>query len=251
MDKLIYTVNNTINNIYDNRSIRAQNLSNVNVPGYRKDLTNGSSGTAFLNNLDVLQSRGFSLGVDENLFERSPGQIKQTDEDLDISIRGDGYFFSKGEGEIALTRRGDMSLDSDGFLVNGTNSRILDVNLNPISVPAHSKLVVVDNGDIIIEPINAPPGTKQTVATIGMTMAAGIQLKKFPDGEIRPDDGSVPQPDQLPRIIQGYIEQSNVNIVDELVNSIEEQRQYDINIKMIASAKEIDEGGAGLMRLPS
>ena len=42
-----------------------------------------------------------------------------------------------------------------------------------------------------------------------------------------------------------------MNITDELVNSIEDQRQYEINIKLISSAGEIDEGGASLMRLPS
>ena len=55
MDKLIYTAFNTVNNIYDNRSVRAQNLANVNVPGYRRDIGAKSVGTAFLNNFNTFR----------------------------------------------------------------------------------------------------------------------------------------------------------------------------------------------------
>ena len=61
----------------------------------------------------------------------------------------------------------------------------------------------------------------------------------------------MPQFDEEVSVVPGHLELSNVNITDELVNSIEDQRQYEINIKLISSAGEIDEGGASLMRLPS
>ena len=51
--------------------------------------------------------------------------------------------------------------------------------------------------------------------------------------------------------MQGFVELANVNVVEELVNSIENQRHYEINIKMISSASELDEAGSSLMRLPS
>ena len=57
MDKLIYTAFNTVNNIYDNRAVRAQNLANIAVPGYKRDLGSKSVGTAFLDNMQTLQSR--------------------------------------------------------------------------------------------------------------------------------------------------------------------------------------------------
>ncbi|GIR51090.1 MAG: hypothetical protein CM15mP60_1510 [Alphaproteobacteria bacterium] len=57
MDKLIYTAFNTVNNIYDNRAVRAQNLANIPVPGYKRDLGSKSVGTAFLDNMQTLQSR--------------------------------------------------------------------------------------------------------------------------------------------------------------------------------------------------
>ena len=83
-----------------------------------------------------------------------------------------------------------------------------------------------------------------------MTFAFGAELKKFPDGEIRVKDGSIPAVDNDVRVLPKHLELSNVNITEELINSIEDQRQYEINIKMISNAGELDEAGATLLRLP-
>ena len=128
---------------------------------------------------------------------------------------------------------------------------MLDRNLQPIRIPAYRSLKVSDNGEIIIEPLGSDLNTKQIVGQLGITLAAGVELKKFPDGEIRVRDGSLPQFDNEVAVVPGHIELSNVNITDELVNSIEDQRQYEVNIKLMSSAGELDESGATLMRLPS
>jgi len=107
------------------------------------------------------------------------------------------------------------------------------------------------DGDVIIEPLGSDPGTEQTIGRIAMTLAAGLELKKYPDGEIRPMDGGVPPLDDTVRVLPKHVELSNVNITEELINSIEDQRQYEINIKMISSASDLDEAGSSLMRLPS
>ena len=98
---------------------------------------------------------------------------------------------------------------------------------------------ISDDAVVTIEPLGSAPGTQQVIATLARTLAAGDQLKKFPDGEIRLDDGSVPEQDNSVRVIAKHLELSNVNITEELVNSIEDQRQYEINIKMISSASEL------------
>lgn len=251
MDKLIYTAFNTVNNIYDNRSVRAQNLANVNVPGYRRDLGAKSVGTAFLDNMTSLQTRALAIRDDNNYFEADPGTLSQTDYDLDLAIRGDGYFMVKGQNELSLTRRGDLKVAGDGTLQNGSSQAMLNTNLEPITVPAYRSIKVSDNGEVIIEPLNSPVGTKQTIGQLALTFAAEKELKKYPDGEIRPADGSVPEIDQQVSLVPRHVELSNVNITDELINSIEDQRQYEINIKLISSASEIDEAGASLIRMPS
>ncbi len=251
MDRLIYTAFNTLNNIYDNRSVRAQNMANINVPGYRRDLGTKSVGSAFLETENTFQTRALAIRDDTNIFESDPGTLSQTGSDMDVAIRGDGYFLVKGPGAPSLTRRGDLSVDKDGFLINGSKHKFLDKNEQPIQVGAYRSIKIADNGDIFVEPLGSEPGTKNLVATIGMTTAVGEVLKKFPDGEIRAENGELPFADQKPTIVQKHVELSNVNITEELVNTIEDQRAYEINIKLITSATETDEAGASLMRLPS
>ena len=83
-----------------------------------------------------------------------------------------------------------------------------------------------------------------------MTLAEGRELNKFADGEIRLEDGTVPPVSADMRVVAKHLELSNVNVTEELINSIEDQRAYEINVKMISSASELDEAGAALMRMP-
>ena len=184
MDKLIYTAFNTVNNIYDNRAVRAQNLANISVPGYKRDLGAKSVGTAFLDNMQTLQSRAMAIQDDNNYFSTQPGSLSQTDVETDIAISGDGYFLVQGLGDPSLSRRGDLSVANDGTLENGTSQKILNTELLPIQVPDHRSLKISDDGEVIIEPLGSPQGTEQRIGKIALTLAAGIELKKFPDGEI-------------------------------------------------------------------
>ena len=251
MDKLIYTAFNTVNNIYDNRAVRAQNLANISVPGYKRDLGAKSVGTAFLDNMQTLQSRAMAIQDDNNYFSTQPGSLSQTDVETDVAISGDGYLIVQGSGDLSLSRRGDLSVANDGTLENGTSQKILNTELVPIQVPDHRSLKISDDGEVIIEPLGSPQGTEQRIGKIALTLAAGVELKKFPDGEIRSIDGTVPPLDNSVRVLPKHVELSNVNITAELISSIEDQRQYEINIKMISSASELDEAGTSLMRLPS
>ena len=251
MDKLIYTAFNTLNNIYDNRSVRAQNMANISVPGYRRDLGTKASGTAFMVGEDTLNTRALAIRDDKNYFEADPGTLSQTDVPTDIAIRGSGYFVVQGLGEPSLSRRGDLKVDENGALRNGANSQILNTNLQPFNVPPHREIKINETGDVLIVPLGSALGTEQNIGTIAMTLAEGADLKKFPDGEIRVSDGTIPAPDKGVRVIPKFIELSNVNITEELVNTIEDQRAYEINVKLISSTSELDQAGASLLRMPN
>ena len=80
---------------------------------------------------------------------------------------------------------------------------------------------------------------------------AVVELERYGVPFSRTDDGKIPEPDQLSTIISGFLESSNVKSVDQLVNNIEQSRAYEINVKFITTAKELDEAGASLMRIPN
>ena len=78
-----------------------------------------------------------------------------------------------------------------------------------------------------------------------------IPFSKTIDGFVRPIDGSVPATDNRTILLSGFLEGSNVKSVDELVTGIDQSRAYEINVKFISTAQEIDEASASLMRMPS
>ena len=252
MDKMIHTALNTLKNLSANRSVRAQNMSNINVPGHRKDLnTNFTSG--FLHEVKQYDTRVFALHDGANGFSNKQGQLNPTGLETDIAINGPGFFIVQPKtGDPALSRRGDFSVSNTGLLVDGAGAKILSVDGAAIEIPPNKKMIVAENGDIIIEPLNGAVGERQLVGTIGTSLGGSKEdpLVKSLDGHLRLASGGVPGADQAAVLSQGFLESSNIDAVSELVGSMEDQRQFEINIKLISLSKEIDEGGSSLMKLP-
>ena len=138
----------------------------------------------------------------------------------------------------------------DGALVTGAGDAVLSQGLTPIVLPPFRNIVIDDIGRITIEPLDGAPGERLEVATIGTIDAAGLKLSKDEDGQIRPVSGPLPRPDQTAKVAQGVLEGSNVNATEELIASIDLQRSFELNMKMISTAKEIDEAGSRLLRMP-
>ena len=250
MDRLIHTALNSLNIVKDNAFIRSNNLANTSVPGFRADYHLKTSGTAFLDNYDTHITRGLSVKDDNNIFDASSGGLDQTGNPFDVAIRDEGYFVIQTANGQSLSRRGDFKTDLNGQLLNGADDPVLDRDLNPITIPAYRSISFAENGDVIIEPLNSAPGTTQTIATLGLVRPTS-PLKKFPDGEIRYADNSAIVPNQQVRVMNKFLEMSNVNLMEELVSSIEEQRVFEINLKLVKAAEDIDRSGSSLLKMPS
>ena len=250
MDRFIHTALNSINMVKDNSFIRSNNLANNSVPGFRSDYHLKTAGTAFIETMDSHVTRGLAIKNNSNNFDASSGTLNETGNEMDVAIRGDGYFITEAATGNALSRRGDFSTNMDGQLINGSNATILDSNLQPIVIPPYRSIDFTQTGDIIIEPLNSEPGTREVVATLGLTMPTA-PLKKFPDGEIRYTDGSPIVANQDVAVVNRYLEMSNVNLMEELVTSIEDQRVFEINLKLVKTAEDIDRGGSSLIRMPT
>ena len=253
MDKMIHTALNTLKNLSANRDVRAQNMSNLNVPGHRKDLnTNFTSG--FLHQVNQFDSRVFAIHDGANGFSNKQGQLNPTGLETDIAINGPGFFMIQPKtGDPALSRRGDFSVSNTGLLVDGAGSKVLDSGGAPLEIPGNKKMIVAENGDVFIEPLNGAPGERQLVGTIGTSLGGSKEdpLIKNLDGHLRLSSGGVPGADQSAVLSQGFLEGSNIDAVSELIGTMEDQRQFEINIKLISLSKEIDEGGSSIMRLPN
>ena len=253
MDRNIHIALNNMRNIASELRVNAQNMANMNVPGFRSDLS-VTRQAQFVEAFDQFRSRVYSQQADTALFSSESGNLQNTGDDLDVAIRGDGYFFIEpaAGGDIALSRRGDLGYDAERFLTDGAGNRILDTGLAPIQLPEARRIVIQETGQIDLEPFGAPEGTL-VPGPIWTTLAEGSVLAKSLDGHIRAADGAdaLPQPDQRARLSQGSLESSNVNSIASLVSNIESQRHFEMSVKFIALAQEIDEATSQIMRLPN
>lgn len=253
MDRLIYTALNAMATQRDQRVTQAQNLANMNVPGYRRDLANEGR-TYFAEQMDAAKVRAFVTETGPAGFLSASGPLNPTGEELDVAIVDQGYFYIRPDNgnDLALSRRGDMRRATDGVLVNGAGETMLDPNMEPIELQEYRELTITDIGEIWIVPSNAEPGAAPILAGTLATVIPDeeLVLHKGTDGQIRDENGELPDPNQLARISQGALEGSNVNSVEELINSIDMQRNFELNIRMVSNASKLDEAGARLLRSP-
>lgn len=259
MDKMVHTALNSLKMILQNQQITAQNISNASVVGYRRD-SNSEFGTVYLNSDKGLNTRVFATR-EIGAFSNQQGDLESTENPLDVAIKGEGYFLIQPtEGEVALSRRGDLKVDNAGLLVDGEGSLMLGEDLQPINLPAFNSISISSDGIISIKPMDAALDAPfQEVATLGTTLAEDIELEKDPSGYIKPkaitnENGDTEAPeinaDQGVQMVNNYLEKSNVNPVEELILTLEHQRNYETHVKFIDLAKKMDEGGASLMRTP-
>ena len=253
MDRMIHTALNSLANLRDQRVISAQNLANLAVPGFRRDLANEGS-PHFIDALGSLPSRAMQLERGVHGFSRAAGPLDRTGDPMDLAIADRGFFYVQplGGGEPALTRRGDLRVGPGGALQNGAGEAMLGVDLQPVNLPPFRALEINDLGQIVVTPMDGAPGERVLVATLAtVDPPDDLDLRKSPDGRIRTTDGgALPAPDQRPRILQGVREGSNVNATEELIDSIELQRTFELNLRMIQTARELDEAGSALLRPP-
>lgn len=251
MDRMIYTSLNALSVNRDTQVSQANNLANQTVPGFRRDLPNNTE-TTFLKAMDGLGVRGFQQESDISQFSNQNGTLTRTDEELDVAIADRGYFYVMPDnGDPALSRRGDLRRDADGILRNGAGEPMLDQALQQIELPPYRNIRITDIGEIYIQPVDAPDAPPVLAGILATVIPPDdVRLTKGLDGHIRPVDQPLPPPDQQAEVLQGTLEGSNVNPVEELLSTMEIQRQFQINMRMVMTARDLDESGSRMMQSP-
>jgi flagellar basal-body rod protein FlgG len=231
----------------------SNNLANVSTNGFKKghvvfedlmyqNLRQVGSNTSEQSTLPTGLQIG--LGVRPVATSRtfSQGSLQQSNNNLDVAIQGNGFFeVTMPDGTTGYTRDGAFQLDSQGRLVNSTGLLVQ----GGITVPANAtNLSIAANGTVTA----SVPGTTspQTIGTI--TMASFINPAGLePKGQnIYQETSASGQPNAgtagtngLGTILQGYVETSNVNVVQELVSMIQTQRAYEMNSKAIQTSDQM------------
>ena len=229
----------------DNQRMIAAGLANQNTVGFKRDY--GSVFSAYFDQEGgadrVFPSRG-PAGVDQE-----SGKIVATDNPLDASIDGEGYFVGTSpSGQTVITRRGDFRVGADRVLRNGENVT-MDGDSGPIQIPAAESIEITKDGSVAIRPPGAETNAEPTViGRLRLIKATPDNIVRGDDALMRLRDNSVPQPDATVALNTKGLESSNINAIDAMVEMLNASRTFEIHVKLLATAKELDDSTAKLMR---
>ncbi len=231
----------------------SNNLANVSTNGFKRanavfeDLmyqnlrqvgTNSTEQSQLPTGLQV------GLGVRTVATSRSfsQGSLQQTSNKLDVAVQGNGFFqISMPDGTTNYTRDGSFQVDATGQLVTSTGLPVAP----GVTVPANATSIAIGGDGTVTAQI---PGTvtPQDIGTIALASfinPAGLDPKgqnlfsQSPaSGE--PNEGA-PGTNGLGSLMQGFVETSNVNVVQELVTMIQTQRAYEMNSKAIQTSDQM------------
>ncbi|MEW5866194.1 MAG: flagellar basal-body rod protein FlgF [Bacillota bacterium] len=218
------------------QDVIAQNLANVDTPGYKKDVALMGSfahemamrvedrGARCLGSavpIGLLGSGAFARGVG---FDPREGPMIETGGTFDLAIQGDGYFVVATPDGEAYTRNGAFTLNAKGELTTADGMLVLGEG-GAITVPSGTRVDVWGNGAVVVD--GKPCGRLRIVC-----FEEPSGLRKVGGGLFAADAGTA-KPAASAAVRQGFLEMSNVNAVTEMVRMIAGMRAYEACQKVI------------------
>lgn len=245
MDKLIYSSLSAMRAAMARQTMTANNLANVNTSGFRAEM---SSSQALWTKGDGFDSRVVTSG-EVTSADLTEGTVSETGRDLDVAIQGKAMLAVQSrEGDEAYTRRGDLQINDSGLLTTGDGRPVLGDG-GPITLPPYDKIVIAGDGTISIVPQGGDASQMQQVDRLKLVAQNGTDIAKGLDGLFRPRDGGTLASDPDAKVRQGAIESSNVNAAGTMIDMIEASRDWDMQVKMMSAAQDIDKASTELMRM--
>ncbi len=235
-----------------NIDVIANNLANVNTSGFKKsradfqDVMYQSVKTTGAPSTNSTQAAGIEIGLGTTpaavtkVF--TAGNITQTSNDLDLAIEGDGFFqIQMPDGTTTYTRSGSFKRDGQGRVVTSDGyplmpEMVIPNNTTKISIGTDGTVSVLQSGQSSATTVgNIQLATFQNPSGLS---SLGRNLYQVTDASGDATTGTAGQ-NGIGTISQGFLEMSNVNVMEEMVNMIVGQRAYEINSKAVQAADEM------------
>ncbi len=234
-------------------TVTANNLANVATNGFKKSravfddlLYQNVSQVGAATSQTTISPTGLQLGTGTRVVstERSytQGSLDNTGNSLDLAIQGRGFFqVLQPDGQVAYTRDGSFQVNAQGQLVNSTGYAVQPA----VTIPQGAQSVTIGSDGVVSVTVagqSAPTqvGTIQLADFINpaglQTVGGNLAVESAASGS--PTTGN-PGLSGLGTVVQGSVEASNVNVVEEMVNMIETQRAYEMNSKAVQTTDQM------------
>ncbi|WP_294946156.1 flagellar basal body rod protein FlgF [Sulfurivirga sp.] len=249
MDRMVYIAMSGAKEVMLAQANNANNLANATTTGFMQDF----------NQFRAMHVEG--PGWDDRAYaldERpatdfTPGAVKVTGRDLDVVIPNGFLAIQAPDGTESYSRTASMHVLEDGSLVDQRGAPMLNITGAPIFLPPFRKIDIGQDGTISIVPADAPNNNPVVVDQLRLVAPNEKDLVKGEDGFIRLKPGALMGEEALVRanlrLIKGALETSNVNVAQALVNMLELSRKYELQVKMMKTAKDHSDATDKLLRM--
>jgi len=253
MNRSLYIAATGMNAQQSQMDVISNNLANVSTNGFKgsravfEDLmyqTLRQPGANSTQETELPSGSQVGTGVQQVATERlfTQGNLQQTGNSKDVAINGNGFFqVQMPDGTINYTRDGSFQTNSQGQLVTSSGYQVIPA----ITIPVNATSLTIGSDGVVT--ITVPGSTNnQTVGTLQLATfinPAGLQSNGENLYSETASSGTpnvaAPGSNGSGTLNQGYVEASNVNVVQELVNMIQTQRAYEINSKAVTTSDQM------------
>lgn len=200
----------------------AHNIANLSTTGFRRE---GLIFSEYVQNLDRLEPPMSMAAGRVHQTYMTPGALTMTGGTLDLAIEGEGMFTVDTPQGERYTRAGHFIPNAEGEMVTPDGHRLLDIGGSAIFVPPDAQQISVSRDGTV-------SADGQPMAQIGLVMPADPSALRRESGVLHSIEGEV-LPVETPAILQGFLEESNVNAISEMARLIQVQRAYENGQKFL------------------
>jgi len=245
MDKMLYIAMSGAKQNMRALAVNANNLANAKTTGFKSDLAQARSMQAFG---EGLPSRVFAM-TEKSSQNFDSGALLTTSRKLDIAVQGHGMIaVQTRDGGEAYTRDGHLTMTENGNLQTPNGDLVLG-DAGPIILPLPVQSIqITKDGTIMIRPEGAPSSIQEEVDRIKLVDLDTRAISRGTDGLFRNNNGTNAEADVTVSVQSGMLESSNVNPLSEMTDMISLQRQFEMQLKLMKTAEEIDSASASLLR---
>ena len=244
MDKMLYVAMSGAKQTMLAQGVRANNLANAATIGFKKDFEQARSMPVFG---EHYPSRVFAM-TEIPSSDLDSGPLSMTERELDLAINGEGWFTVVDEdGNEAFTRDGNFSLSPAGNLITKTGQLVMGDG-GPVIIPPAEKIEFGVDGLVSVRGLGQNPNALTEVGRLKLVRPPQGELVKGADGLFRTKDGLIQDPDGGVQIVSGMLEESNVNVVEEMMGILSSSRRFEMQIKLMKNAEEMATASARLLQ---
>lgn len=247
MDKALYIAMTGGKHIARAQAVHANNMANANTTGFRADFEQARAMGVYGG--DGLPTRAYALTENPGT-DFTAGTMIQTGGDLDVAVDGPGWIAVQGEnGQEGYTRAGALKVNALGQLQTADGHAVLG-DTGPLTLPPLEKVQIGEDGTITVRELGQAPNALGQLGRLKLVNPDVAQLQKGADGLMYLRAGQKPPaPSDALRVRSGFIEGSNVNVVDEFTNVMALARQFDMHMKLMRTAEENSSAATKLLQV--